>query len=77
MENVTSKFIKINGINDVTEFVQMAGKVEGDIEVRRGRWCIDAKSVMGMFSIDTSAGITVVYPATATDFAKYISKFEG
>lgn len=77
MENVKSRFIKVRSIPDVTNFVTAASKVCGDIEVRKGRWCVDAKSIMGMFSIDLSSGATVVYPADATEFEEFLTQFEG
>lgn len=74
--NVKSMFVKINGISDIQAFVKEASYVEGDIEVRKGRWCIDAKSLMGMFSIDCSTGVTVVYPADAVEFQNYLKQYE-
>lgn len=72
---VKSRFIRIMGIPDVTAFVTEATMVEGDVEVRKGRWCVDGKSLLGMFSIDISQGATVVYPADATNFDEYVSQF--
>ena len=37
---------------------------------------LDGKSIMGVFSIDISKGITVKYPETATDFEEYLSQFK-
>lgn len=75
--NSKSMFIKLNNISNIKEFTTMASTVSDDVEVRRGRWCIDAKSLMGMFSIDVSDGFTVVYPADAVDFEKFIKQFEA
>ena len=74
--NVKSMFVKINGISDIQAFVKEASYVKGDIEVRKGRWCIDAKSLMGMFSIDCSTGVTVIYPADAVEFQNYLKQYE-
>lgn len=70
---VKSKFIKISDIAGVTTFVNEATRVDGDIEVRKGRWCVDGKSLLGMFSIDMTQGATVVYPADAVRFDAYLS----
>ena len=70
-------FIKINGITDVTTFVKMATSVEdADILVKKGKFCIDAKSLMGIFSLDLSEGVTVEYPESAKDFENYIMNFK-
>ena len=68
-------FIKINGITDITNFVKRAADVKGDVIATKGRFCVDCKSIMGMFSIDTSTGFTVEYPAEAREFESYISLF--
>lgn len=74
--NVKSMFVKMTGIKDITDLVKVANGVEGDIEVRKGRWCVDAKSLMGVMSIDLSGGATIIYPSEATDFENYIKQFK-
>lgn len=71
-----SKFIKMNNITDITNFIKEASKIKDDITVYKGRYIIDGKSVMGIMSIDISTGMTVEYPETAIDFEKFISQFE-
>lgn len=72
-----SKFIKMNSITDVMNFVKEASKIEGDVTVLKGRYIIDGKSIMGVMSIDMSTGMTVEYPADAVDFENFISQFES
>ena len=74
--NNKSMFVKMTGIKDVTDLVKIATEVDGDIEVRKGRWCVDAKSLMGVMSIDMSGGAKIVYPSNAIDFENYIKQFE-
>ena len=54
----------------------MAQSVNGDIYVKKGVYCIDGKSLMGLFSIDMSNGVTIAYPSEATDFENYIKQFK-
>ena len=77
MIGMKTLFIKINGVTDVTSFVAAASAVEGDVIASKGRFCVDCKSIMGMFSIDTSTGFTVEYPETATDFENFIMQFKA
>ena len=72
-----SLYIKISGITDVASFVSIAAAVEGDVIASKGRFCVDCKSIMGMFSIDTSTGFTVEYPEDAVNFEKYIMQFKA
>ena len=59
---VKSMFVKMTGIKDITDLVKVANGVEGDIEVRKGRWCVDAKSLMGVMAIDLCGGATITCP---------------
>lgn len=67
--------IAMNGINDLTELVKNASKVDSDIMITKGRFTIDAKSIMGVMSIDMSTGVTVEYPEDAADFENFIKEF--
>ena len=69
-------YVAINTINKAIEFVQKASQVDGDVICTKGRYTIDGKSIMGVFSIDISEGIIVEYPETATDFEEYLSQFK-
>ena len=44
--------LKLNGIKDVTELVAAAGKCDFDIDIFYNRVIIDAKSVLGILSMD-------------------------
>ena len=68
--------IKISGISDATTLVTKASAVEGDVTITRGRYSIDAKSIMGVFSIDLSAGVIIEYPDGEIELDKYCKKFE-
>ena len=67
--------IAMNGINDLTELVKNASKVDSDIMITKGRFVIDAKSIMGVMSIDMSTGVTLKYSESETDFDNYILKY--
>lgn len=71
-----TKFIKIHGIVDVTNFAKEAFKVNGDICLRRGKYTVDGKSLMGIMSIDVASGVVVEYPDDAEDFENFIKQFE-
>ena len=49
--------ITLNTINDVKEFVSAVSKCEFDVDLVSGRYAIDAKSIMGIFSLDLSKPI--------------------
>lgn len=51
--------ISLNSINDVKEFVNIVSKYEFDIDLISGRYVVDAKSIMGIFSLNLSKPIKV------------------
>ena len=44
--------IKLSSIQDVREFVETVTRYEMEIDLSSGRYVVDAKSIMGIFSLD-------------------------
>ena len=61
----------LNSINDVKRFVNAAVARPCDIDVVSGRYIIDAKSIMGIFSIDLSKPVKVEVHGTDEDVAAF------
>ena len=51
--------IKLNSIDDVKNFVQAASQFNSDIDLVSSRYVIDAKSILGLFSLDLSHPVTL------------------
>ena len=49
--------IMLNTINDVKNFVNIVAKYDFEVDLTSGRYVIDAKSIMGIFSLDLSKPI--------------------
>lgn len=49
--------ILLSTINDVKSFVNIVSKYDFDVDLTSGRYAIDAKSIMGIFSLDLSKPI--------------------
>jgi len=49
--------ISLNSIDKVKSFVNTITKFENDFDLVSGRYVIDAKSIMGIFSLDLSKPI--------------------
>lgn len=73
---MNNKYIKIFGLNDLSNFVIEAAKVKGDVLIYRGKFCVDGKSLMGMMSINVFEGCRIEYPADEKDFEEYLTQFE-
>lgn len=51
--------VKINTIERVKEFVDICNRYNEDIDLSSGRYIIDAKSIMGIFSFDLLKPLTI------------------
>lgn len=49
--------ISLNSIEKVKSFVNNISKFDNDFDLVSGRYVIDAKSIMGIFSLDLSKSI--------------------
>ncbi len=68
--------VKIATINDVKKFVATVMNFEYDIDLVSGRYAIDAKSIMGIFSIDLSKELKLVaHTNDATELKSAIEEF--
>ncbi len=51
--------ISLNSIDKVKSFVNTIARFDSDFDLISGRYVIDAKSIMGIFSLDLSRPITL------------------
>lgn len=59
--------ISLNSIDKVKAFVNAITKFDHDFDLVSGRYVIDAKSIMGIFSLDLSQPIALNLHATGPD----------
>ena len=67
--------IKLNANEDVQEFVRAAGKCDFDIDVFYNRIIIDAKSILGVLSMDLTRELTVRCYGASQRFNAVMDKF--
>jgi len=70
--------ILLGTINDVKEFVGIVTRYDFDIDLISGRYAVDAKSIMGIFSLDLSRPIQVdahCSDSAAEEFFSQIKQF--
>lgn len=68
--------IMLNSINDVKTFVNTVNRYDFDVDLTSGRYVVDAKSIMGIFSLDLSKSIKVeVYSDDADTFIEEVKEF--
>ena len=52
--------LTLNDFNKIKAFEKEVGKFESDIDLVKGRYVIDAKSTIGIFTLDLSAPVDVI-----------------
>ena len=73
MKSVT---IKLTQAEEVKEFVNTVNRYEYELDLRAGRHVVDAKSILGIFSLDLSKPISLeVYSEQCDDLLRDIQRF--
>ena len=68
--------VSLSMAESVKNFVNIVGKYPYDIDLRSGRFVIDAKSLLGIFSLDLSKPIVLeVYSDKCDDLIAELSAF--
>ena len=71
---MTSVQINLNSIEKVKSFVNEITKFDAEFDLVSGRYVIDAKSIMGIFSLDISKPIDLNVHAESDEEAQKILK---
>lgn len=73
MKSVT---IKLDMAESVKKFVNIASKFDYELTLKSGRYVVDAKSILGIFSLDLSKPLTVeIYSDDCDDIVEKLAKF--
>jgi len=66
--------IRLSTIADVRDFVNIVAKSDIDVDLQSGRYIVDGKSIMGIFSLDLLSPITLT--AHADDTAELFAELD-
>ncbi len=68
--------IKLSLAENVKQFVNIVNRFKYDVDLRAGRHVVDAKSILGIFSLDLSKPITMeIYDDACDDLLAEIKPF--
>lgn len=68
--------IRLSSVDDIKDFVSIVARQDFNVELVSGRYSIDAKSIMGIFSFDTQEPIELVaHTDDAKEFFTEIGRF--
>ena len=66
--------VTLNDFIKIKNFSSEVGKFESDIDLVKGRYIIDAKSTIGIFTLDLSAPVDVVIHSNDEDEIRRFNK---
>ena len=70
------KTIMLSSFDDVKKFVDIACSKDYDIELLSGKYIVNAKSIMGVFSLDLTKPLVVVaHCENNAEFARQMAPF--
>ena len=71
-----SALIRLSLVENVNKFVNIVARYPSEMDLRAGRHVVDAKSILGIFSLDLSRPITLeIYSDDCDDLLKEIEPF--
>lgn len=72
-----TKTILLNSITKVKDFINTISTFDGTVDIASGRYVINAKSIMGIFSIDITQPLTLnIHVDDPEEFTIDLSEFE-
>jgi phosphocarrier protein HPr len=52
--------ILLDTIDKIADFIKVVSKIEYDVDLVKGRYTVDAKSVVGVFTLDLSKEVKII-----------------
>lgn len=68
--------VRIHGVTDAALFVEHAKEAKEDVIIRRGKFCVDGKSILGVLSLDMADGVLIEYNSDDKDFENWLRRFK-
>ena len=70
-----TKNIRLSTIADVRDFVNAVAAFDGEVDLSSGRYVVDGKSIMGIFSLDLLSPIKLTAHAEDPELFAKIAPF--
>ena len=68
--------VTLGSIADVKRFVDAASHCPCEVDVLSGRYLVDAKSIMGLFSLDLAHPVNVEFHGAEEAYRSFLKKIE-
>ena len=70
----TERYVNLNSIERVKNFVNQIIKIESDIDLISGRYTLDSKSIMAIFSVNLNNKLKLVLHSDDEDEIKLFNE---
>lgn len=67
--------LKLNGLDDVKKFIDITSRYGESMSLMNGRYAVDAKSILGIFSMDLSQPVELVCDEEDAELMKELTPF--
>ena len=79
---MTERMVQLSSIQQIKDFVNLVTRYPNDFDLVSGRYTIDAKSIMGIFSLDLTHPLRLciygeVTEQLLTELAPYLAEDKG
>lgn len=73
---MTEKMVQLSSIQQIKDFVNLVTRYPNDFDLVSGRYTIDAKSIMGIFSLDLTHPLCLcIYGEVTDDLMKELEPY--
>lgn len=67
--------VLLNSVDKVKKFVNITGQMKEEMDIGRDRYVVDAKSIMGIFSLDLSKPLELYIHSANEELLKQFDAF--
>ncbi len=69
-------FVDLSNISRIKKFAGIISRYEGDFDIVQGKYTVDAKSIVGIFSLDLSKPVQLNIEVENPDLQRELQFFE-
>ncbi|MCI8746573.1 MAG: HPr family phosphocarrier protein [Lachnospiraceae bacterium] len=68
--------VQFNNVSDVSKFVRIVSQYDGDFDLYCGSYCVDAKSILGIMTLDLKGILWMTSNCEQSDKEKLIRELK-
>ena len=68
--------VKLNNVEEVNKFVRIVSQFDGDFDLYCGSYCVDAKSILGILTMDLRSKLWMTSNCDVSDRLKLLKELK-